>query len=141
MPLTTGLATPKGPLIALIITEAIMKIIPKTRNIANVLSHRMADELTAPSHALQDSFLLDYEDGKRQENTLVSIIPGTTKAMNPKNTMMPTTIVNAQIQSSLEAANLTDFPRSASPFSICSEAELDCASLGNGEEHDRHDKD
>src|SRR5439155_1350765 len=39
MPLTTGLAIPKSPLIAPMMTDAMMTIIPRTRNVAKVLSH------------------------------------------------------------------------------------------------------
>jgi len=62
--------------------------------------------------------------GKARENIITNIIPGTINAMNPKTTMTPTRILNAQIQSNLEAADLIDVPKSARPFSICSEASL-----------------
>src|SRR5881628_1476373 len=79
--------------------------------------------------------------GNARENIIASIIPGTIRAMSPKTTMMPTTIPNAQIQSSLEATNLTDIPMSACPLSIRSEASLIALPWAMGEEHDRHDKD
>ena len=52
------------------------------------------------------------------------MIPGTIRAMMPSTTMIPTIMLSAQIERSLETANLMDAPRLTCPFVICSEASL-----------------
>src|SRR5438034_2883103 len=52
------------------------------------------------------------------------MIPGTNRAMKRRKTMIPTSMLSAQIERSLETANLTAAPRLACPFVICSEASL-----------------
>jgi hypothetical protein len=52
------------------------------------------------------------------------MIPGTIRAMIHKKTMIPTTILSAQTESSFETTNLMDAPKLTCPFVICSEASL-----------------
>ena len=122
--MTTGPATPKGRLIAPTIVEAIMKIIARTRNVANVLAHLWPTSSRLLPMLSKTPFFSIRRTGNARENIIASIIPGMIRAMSPRKTMKPTTILNAQIESSLETTNLTDVPMSACPFSICSEASL-----------------
>ena len=131
--MTIGPTTPKSPLIALTMAEATMMTIPKTRNVAKVLSHlSLTSSRLLPMLARTPLFSI-RRTGNARENIIASIIPGTIRAMNPKMTMTPTTILSAQIQSSFETANLTDVPISACPFSICSEASLIAVPCAIGE--------
>src|SRR5213594_1081280 len=141
MPLTTGLAIPKSPLIALMMTDAMMTIIPRTRSVAKVLSHLWPTRTRLlPMLSVTPLFSI-RRTGSARENIIASMIPGTIRAMKPRKTMIPTIMLSAQIERSFETANLMDVPKLAHPFVICSEASFDCAALGNRREYDTHNED
>src|SRR5213083_1871313 len=141
MPLTTGLTIPKSPLIAPMMTDAMMTIIPRTRSVAKVLSHLWPTRTRLlPMLSVTPLFSIRRTWSAR-ENIIASMIPGTIRAMKPRKTMIPTIMLSAQIERSFETANLMDVPKLAYPFVICSEASFDCAALGNRREYDTHNED
>src|SRR5438093_13256595 len=141
MPLTTGLAIPKSPLIAPMMTDAMMTIIPRTRNVAKVLSHVWPTRTRLlPMLSVTPLFSI-RRTGSARENIIARMIPGTIRAIKPRKTMIPTITLRPQIERSFETANLMDVPKLADPFVICSEVRFDCAALANRRGYDTHNED
>ena len=117
MPLTKGAAMPRGPVNRAYDDRGDYEEYPESKECSEGLTPSLAYELTAPSHTLTDSFVLKQKDGTRErEHYRQSMIQGMTRAIIPRRTMIPTSMVSAHIESSFETANLTDVPKSTCPF-------------------------